>query len=55
MITTYLDGDVTQEEFKTEAEYNHRLLDLQKIMGRNKIFYHGWLNSQLVIMYWEKR
>ncbi len=46
-----LPDGTTIEIFTTQAEYLSRLYELQKIMGRNKLFYHGWLNGELVINY----
>jgi len=51
MITTTLFDGTTKEEFLSESEYNARLNDLQRSMGRNKLFYHGWLDGKLIIMY----
>lgn len=45
-----IDG-TTRETFTNEAEYHSRLLQLQRSMGRSKLFFHGWLNGQLTIMY----
>jgi hypothetical protein len=43
--------DTIKETFDNENEYNKRLQELQRTMGRHKLFYHGWLNGQLTIMY----
>ena len=51
MIRTFLPGDVTRETFQDEAEYNSRLNELYRTMGKRKIFYQGWIDGQLVIMY----
>jgi hypothetical protein len=51
MITTTLFDGTTKEEFLSESEYNARLYELQRSLGRSKLFYHGWLNGQLVIMH----
>jgi len=51
MITTTMFDGTTKEEFPSETEYNARLYMLQKEMGRSKLFYHGWLDGKLTIMY----
>ena len=49
---TQIDGTI-KETFKDESEYHYRLNHLQMIMGKHKLFFHGWLNSTLTIMYRE--
>ena len=49
-IQTLPDGTI-METFINEAEYKARLNKLYSTMGRHKLFYQGWLNGQLTIMY----
>lgn len=51
MNSKILPDGTTQEEFDNASEYSKRLFELQKEMGRSKLFYHGWMNGKLIIMY----
>jgi hypothetical protein len=51
MRLDFLPDGTNRETFETEGEYQRRLTELQREMGKRGIVYHGWLNRNLVIIY----
>jgi hypothetical protein len=51
MKTEQLPDGTTKETYDTQSEYETRGRELEKTMGRSKLFYNGYLNGKLVRIY----